>query len=100
MNKDSIIFSSTLNYVITILLLVFSFIFLLTNENYLKDKELIDKYRPLFKVVEKQRHNIDENFKSFLKDMNYELYFDKDIKPILKNKNKKLIFLRNRGKEV
>ncbi|MDX4035582.1 hypothetical protein [Aliarcobacter skirrowii] len=51
MNKDSIIFSSTLNYVITILLLIFSFIFLLTNENYLKDKELIDKYRPLFKVV-------------------------------------------------
>src|SRR5574344_2177065 len=100
MNKDSIIFSSTLNYVITILLLIFSFIFLLTNENYLKDKELIDKYRPLLKVVEKQRHNIDENFKSFLKDMNYELYFDKDIKPILKNRNKKLIFLRNRGKEV
>ncbi|MDX4058821.1 ArsS family sensor histidine kinase, partial [Aliarcobacter skirrowii] len=33
-------------------------------------------------------------------DMNYELYFDKDIKPILKNRNKKLIFLRNRGKEV
>ncbi|WP_198305402.1 ArsS family sensor histidine kinase [Arcobacter vandammei] len=99
MNKDSIIFSSTLNYLITISLLIVSFIFLLTYENFIKEEQISDKYKPLTKIVFKQRGELNFEFLAILKEMNYELIPKENIEEILETRDKKLLFARGKARD-
>ncbi len=99
MNKDSIIFSSTLNYIITTFLLIFSSIFLLTSERIKKDEEIFDRYKTLIKIVHKQKGYFNFEFTTLLKEMNYEIIPKEEVKNILEKEDKKLVFARNRGKD-
>ena len=95
MNKNSIIFSTTLNFLITSLLLIVSFIFLLSHENFKKNEQIFERYKPIIKMVSGKKFYFDKDFHKNLLDMNYELFESKEeIKNILSN-NKKLIFARS-----
>ena len=92
MNKNSIIFSTTLNFLITSLLLIVSFIFLLSHENFKKNEQIFERYKPIIKMVSGKKFYFDKDFHKNLLDMNYELFESKEeIKNILSN-NKKMIF--------
>ena len=95
MNKNSIIFSTTLNFLITSVLLIVSFIFLLSHENFKKNEQIFEKYKPIIKMVSGKKFYFDKDFHKNLLDMNYELFESKEeIKNILSN-NKKIIFARS-----
>ncbi len=95
MNKNSIIFSTTLNFLITSLLLIVSFIFLLSHENFKKNEQIFERYKPIIKMVSGKKFYFDKDFHKNLLDMNYELFESKEeIKNILSN-NKKMIFARS-----
>ncbi|MCT7530469.1 ArsS family sensor histidine kinase [Aliarcobacter cryaerophilus] len=95
MNKNSIIFSTTLNFLITSLLLIISFIFLLSHENFKKNEQIFERYKPIIKMVSGKKFYFDKDFHKNLLDMNYELFESKEeIKNILSN-NKKMIFARS-----
>ena len=95
MNKNSIIFSTTLNFLITSLLLIVSFIFLLSHENFKKNEQIFERYKPIIKMVSGKKFYFDKEFHKNLLDMNYELFESKEeIKNILSN-NKKIIFARS-----
>ena len=95
MNKNSIIFSTTLNFLITSLLLIVSFIFLLSHENFKKNEQIFERYKPIIKMVSGKKFYFDKDFHKNLLDMNYELFESKEeIKNILSN-NKKIIFARS-----
>lgn len=95
MNKNSIIFSTTLNFLITALLLIVSFIFLLSHENFKKNEQIFERYKPIIKMVSGKKFYFDKDFHKNLLDMNYELFESKEeIKNILSN-NKKMIFARS-----
>ena len=95
MNKNSIIFSTTLNFLITSLLLIVSFIFLLSHENFKKNEQIFERYKPIIKMVSGKKFYFDKDFHKNLLDMNYQLFESKEeIKNILSN-NKKMIFSRS-----
>ncbi|MCT7498474.1 ArsS family sensor histidine kinase [Aliarcobacter cryaerophilus] len=95
MNKNSIIFSTTLNFLITALLLIVSFIFLLSHENFKKNEQIFERYKPIIKMVSGKKFYFDKDFHKNLLDMNYELFESKEeIENILSN-NKKMIFSRS-----
>ena len=95
MNKNSIIFSTTINFLITSLLLIVSFIFLLSHENFKKNEQIFERYKPIIKMVSGKKFYFDKDFHKNLLDMNYELFESKEeIKNILSN-NKKMIFARS-----
>ena len=95
MNKNSIIFSTTLNFLITSILLIVSFIFLLSHENFKKNEQIFERYKPIIKMVSGKKFYFDKDFHKNLLDMNYELFESKEeIKNILSN-NKKMIFARS-----
>ncbi len=86
MNKNSIIFSTTLNFLITSLLLIVSFIFLLSHENFKKNEQIFERYKPIIKMVSGKKFYFDKDFHKNLLDMNYELFESKEeIKNILSN---------------
>ena len=78
MNQNSIIFSTTLNFLITFILLLISFIFLYSHENSTKSKQIFDRYRPIVQMINSKRINFDENFNKNLSEMNYEVYTSKE----------------------
>ena len=95
MNKNSIIFSTTINFLITSILLIVSFIFLLSHENFKKNEQIFERYKPIIKMVSGKKFYFDKDFHKNLLDMNYELFESKEeIKNILSN-NKKMIFARS-----
>ena len=99
MNRNSIIFSTTLNYFITIFLLIFASVFLISSEKFEKEEQVFERYKPLIKMVHKQRGDFDNFFISSLKEMNYEVFVGKDIDFLLEAKKKKLLFARGKDKE-
>lgn len=100
MNKNSIIFSTTLNFILTISLIIISFLFLINQENSVKQEQVFEKYRPLIKFVHKQKFKFDEDFEKTLDEMNYKLFLDKEkIENILKQENINYLISRGKHKE-
>ncbi|OCL94387.1 ArsS family sensor histidine kinase [Arcobacter porcinus] len=98
MNKDSIIFSTSLNYIITIVLLIFSFLFLHTSDKVNRQEHAIDKYKTIVKFVHKQNGKINQEFKKLLNDMNYELLSIEESSRVFE-KDRKPIFIRGKGRD-
>ena len=95
MNKNSIIFSTTLNFLITSLLLIVSFIFLLSHENFKKNEQIFERYKPIIKMVSGKKFYFDKDFHKNLLDMNYELFESNDEINFFLNSDKKTILARS-----
>ena len=99
MNKDSIIFSTTINYLITISLLIISFIFLLSYENFTKEEQISNRYKALTRVVFKQRSELNLDSLAVLKEMNYEVISKENAEEVLNSLDKKLLFVRGKPRD-
>lgn len=99
MNRQSIIFSITLGYIISIFLIFISFSFLISHEVFKKEEQLIDKYKPIFKIIMKQKHGFDPDFEDSFLELNYKIFTkEDDIKSIVNNKDKKPLFFKTHKK--
>ena len=91
MNKQSIFFTISVSFIISILLVVISFLILLTHDYRMQEGQLLDKYIPVTKMLNKQDYKYDEEFRKNLEEMNYKLFLDKnEINAIIYNPKTKV----------
>ena len=126
MNRQSIFFTITVSFVISILLVSISFLILITHDFRMKEGQLLDKYVPVMKMVNKQEHfNVDEEFVKSLEEIDYKLFVEsfainqiinnpqtkvlvekihpkqhKDVFKILSFNDKNYIYMKKRGEEI
>ncbi|MBP7769908.1 MAG: HAMP domain-containing histidine kinase [Aliarcobacter sp.] len=77
MNRQSIIFTISVSFIISLLLMIASFIILVTNDYRVKEEQLLDKYVPVVKMITRQhRIGINEEFLKNLEEIEYTLFLD------------------------
>ncbi len=76
MNKQSIFFTITVSFIISILLVIISFLILLTHDYKMKEGQLLDKYIPITKMINRQDSRYDETFLKNLEDISYKLFLE------------------------
>ena len=75
MNRQSIFFTISVSFIISILLVIVSFLILITHDYKVKEGQLLDKYIPVMKMVNRQeKGNFDEEFMKSLEEINYKLF--------------------------
>lgn len=95
MNRQSIFFTITVSFIISILLVVVSFLVLLTHNYKTQENQLLDKYVYVSKMVNKQDFRFQEGFLKNLEDINYTLILDKgQINAITYNPKTKILVER------
>ena len=95
MNRQSIFFTITVSFIISILLVVVSFLILLTHNYKTQENQLLDKYVYVSKMVSKQDFRFSETFIKNLEDINYKLIFEKSqINAITYNPKTKVLVER------
>ncbi|WP_421716025.1 ArsS family sensor histidine kinase [Arcobacter arenosus] len=98
MNRQSIFFTLTISFVISIILVVISFGILMIGNQKKLDHHLVDKYRPLTKMLmrkEFRQGGLDEVFAQDLKRFNYDVFLDQNkINAITYNPKTKVIAQR------
>ena len=63
MNRQSIFFTISVSFIISLLLVIASFIVLLTHNYKIKEEQFLDKYIPVIKMITRQQKiGIDEEF--------------------------------------
>lgn len=79
MNRSSIFFTITVSFVISIILVITSFIVLMTYNYGQQEKELFDRYIPIVKKVlsKHSRGGLNYKFAKSLEDLNYSMFVDK-----------------------
>ena len=125
MNRQSIFFTIGVSFIISILLVIVSFIILITHDYRMKEGQLLDKYVPVMKMVNRQeKANFDEEFIKSLEEINYKIFIDKsqinaitynpqttvlvekthpkhnDIFRILNLNDKNYIYMKKRGETI
>ena len=78
MNRQSIFFTIGVSFIISIILVIVSFLILITHDYKMKEGQLLDKYIPVMKMVNRQEKvNFDEEFIKSLEEINYKFFTDK-----------------------
>ncbi len=93
MNRQSIFFTISVSFIISILLVIISFLILITHDYKMKEGQLLDKYVPVMKMVNRQeKANFDEEFIKSLEEINYKFFIDKgEINAITYNPQTKIL---------
>ena len=126
MNRQSIFFTISVSFILSLLLMVASFLVLITHDYKVKEEQLFDKYVPILKMVSRQQRNIGltSEFLKGLEDINYEVVLntgkvnaitynpqtkvlvekvhprDKDIFRVLNLNDTNYIYMKKRGKTL
>lgn len=125
MNRQSIFFTIGVSFIISILLVIVSFLILITHDYRMKEGQLLDKYVPVMKMVNRQDNSsYDEEFIKSLEEINYKFFMDKgkinsitynpqtkilvekihpkhdDIFRILNLNDKNYIYMKKRGETI
>ena len=125
MNRQSIFFTISVSFIISILLVIVSFLILITHDYRMKEGQLLDKYVPVMKMVNRQDNSsYDEEFIKSLEEINYKFFMDKgkinsitynpqtkilvekihpkhdDIFRILNLNDKNYIYMKKRGETI
>ncbi|MDZ7818035.1 MAG: ArsS family sensor histidine kinase [Aliarcobacter sp.] len=100
MNRQSIFFTIGVSFIISMLLVIVSFLILITHDYRMKEEQLLDKYIPVIKMITRQEKNgIDENFLRNLKEIDYTLFLDMgEINAITYNPQTKVVFEKTHPK--
>jgi len=86
MNKQSIFFTLIVSFIISLLLVTISFIILFMNNYHEYEKQTLDKYLSLLKMLKKAKFNFNDNLIINLEEMNYKIYTKQyDIKSFEKH---------------
>lgn len=93
MNRQSIFFTIGVSFIISILLVIVSFLILITHDYRMKEGQLLDKYVPVMKMVNRQDNSsYDEEFLKNLAEINYKLFRQmSDINTITYNPQTKIL---------
>ena len=93
MNRQSIFFTITVSFIISVLLVIASFVVLVTHDYRAKEGQLLDKYVPVMKMVNRQdREAFDEDFLKSLAEINYKLFTQmSDINAVTYNPQTKIL---------
>ena len=101
MNRQSIFFTISVSFIISILLVIVSFLILITHDYRMKEGQLLDKYVPVMKLVNRQEKiGIDESFLKNLEEIGYTLFLDiTKINAITYNPQTKILVEKNHSKQ-
>lgn len=89
-NKQSIFFTIIVSFIISILLIVVSFIIILANSYREQEERIFDRYIPIVRMV--NRTYFDERFIKNLEELNYKVYTQKEfLDKIINDENTKVI---------
>ncbi|MBU3015408.1 HAMP domain-containing histidine kinase [Poseidonibacter lekithochrous] len=79
MNRQSIFFTITVSFIISIILVIVSFGILMTENYKVKESQLFEKYIPIIKVVLRKHHKggLNLEFAKSLEDSNFTLFNNK-----------------------
>jgi two-component system OmpR family sensor kinase len=92
MNKQSIFFTILVSFLISIVLVIISFLVLITHDYRMKEGQLLDKYHPVIRLLNKQDFISSEHLLRNLEEMNYRLILDRnEVQNILNNSKTKLL---------
>ena len=92
MNKQSIFFTILVSFLISIVLVIISFLVLITHDYRMKEGQLLDKYHPVIRLLNKQDFISSDHLLRNLEEMNYKLIVDKnEVQNILNNSKTKLL---------
>lgn len=93
MNRQSIFFTIGVSFIISILLVIVSFLILITHDYRMKEGQLLDKYIPVMKMVNRQdNYSYDEEFLRSLAEINYKLFTQRsDVNTIIYNPKTKIL---------
>jgi len=96
MNRQSIFFTIGVSFIISILLVAVSFLILITHDYRMKEGQLLDKYVPVMKMVNRQeKANFDEEFIKSLEEIDYKFFTQiADINAITYNPRTKILLER------
>ena len=95
MNRQSIFFTIAVSFIISILLVVISFLILITHDYRMKEGRLLDKYMPISKMVNRVDFIFDDMFIKNFSEMNYKLILDSsEINKLIYNPKTKVLFER------
>ena len=94
MNRQSIFFTISVSFIISIFLVIISFLILITHDYRMKEGQLLDKYVPVMKMINRQeKSKIDEEFLKSLEEINYKLFVNiTDINAITYNPKTQILF--------
>jgi len=103
MKRQSIFFTITVSFIISIVLVITSFVVLMTENYKQKEMELFDRYIPIIKKIVSRHHKGGLNYKfaKRLEDLNYTLFAETGkINAITYNPQTKVVIERkgDRGK--
>jgi len=103
-NKNSIFFSLAIVFIITIVLIVVSFLFLLKSNQRFEEKHLEKKYHPIVRMVLKECHftdEIGEDLENELQNIAFRvIHTEEEMEKVLQNGKEKLRFKRNEHMKV
>lgn len=85
-NRQSIFFTIIVSFLISIILVIISFMIILANSYHEQEERVFDRYIPIIRMVNRVYFN--EQFIKNLEEMNYKIYTDKQfIDKITNDKN-------------
>lgn len=101
MNRQSIFFTISVSFIISLILVIASFIVLITHDYRIKEGQLLDKYIPVIKMISRQEKiGIDESFLKNLEEIGYTLFLDiTKINAITYNPQTKILVEKNHSKQ-
>ena len=93
MNRQSIFFTISVSFIISILLVIVSFLVLITHDYRMQEGQLLDKYIPVIKMVNRQeKANFDDEFIKSLEEINYKIFMNRDeINAVIYNPQTKIL---------
>lgn len=96
MKKESVFFTITVGFILSMLLVISTFLILIMHDYKVNEEKYLDKYIPIVKMVSKEERNgFSPEFLESLKDISYELFLDsKQINAITYNPKTTVLFER------
>ena len=98
MNRQSLFFTVTVTFIISLILVVVSFIIIMIGNQKRLEHHLFERYQPLTKMVYRQHYKfgkLNDDFKKSLEPFNYDLFLKKNrIDAITYNINTKVLVER------
>ncbi|PUE67706.1 ArsS family sensor histidine kinase [Arcobacter lacus] len=86
-NRQSIFFTILISFIISILLVIISFIIILANSYKAQEEQIYDRYIPISKMINRIEFDFNEEIIKNFEEMNYKLYVDeKQINKIINDK--------------
>jgi len=102
MNRQSIFFTITVSFIISIILVIASFGILMTENYKVKEKQLLDRYMPIIKIVlrKHKKDGLNLEFAKSLENSDFTLYNNSNnINKITYNPQTKVLFERRDKRE-